>query len=245
MPYIDVCFSPALYKFLDIKPGTITVVIDILRATTSFCTAFDYGVKEIIPLNSLDEARYYKDLNNLVAAERDGLKPEFADFSNSAFDFMTHLIDEKTIYYTTTNGTAAIEMASQYGKVAIASFLNMHSISLWLSKQNENIILLCAGWKNNFSLEDTLCAGAIADILIDLYKFSSGGDSTSSSIILWNSCRHDPAKLIRESSHYKRLEKLGFHDVLPYSLEIGRSSSIPVLSGKSIINLAKPQINKT
>lgn len=239
MPTIDVCFSPALYKSIDITPGTITVVIDILRATTSFCTAFDYGVKEIIPLDSLDEAKIFKLTNNLVAAERDGLKPEFADFSNSAFDFMSPAIKGKSIYYTTTNGTAAIAMAAENGKVAIASFLNIPAISKWLAEQNEHIILLCAGWKNNFSLEDTLCSGAIARLLIDEYNFLSGGDSTLSSIILWNNCSDNPAQLIKESSHYKRLEKLGFHDVLAYSLEIGRSSSVPVLTGNSIINLAK------
>lgn len=240
MPTIQVCFSPALYKYLDVQKGAITVVIDILRATTSFCTAFDNGAKEIIPLDSLEEAKKYKEQGNLVAAERDGLKPDFADFSNSAFDFMTSSIKGKTIYYTTTNGTAAITMASVNGKVAIASFLNIPSIARWLSGQNSNIILLCAGWKNNFSLEDTLCAGAIAKMLIDDYKLTPEDDSSLASIILWNSCSNNPTHLITESSHYKRLEKLGYHDVLAYSLEIGKSTSIPVLVGNSIINLALP-----
>lgn len=239
MPVVEVCFSPALYQYLPLHKDRITVVIDILRATTSFCTAFDFGVEKIIPLDSLDAALENRLKGNLVAAERDGLKPDFADFSNSAFDFMKDSIRGKTIYYTTTNGTEAIKISKEKGKVAIASFLNYPAIVAWLKTRNEDIVLLCAGWKNNFCIEDSLCAGAIAESLLDYQHFIPSGDSTLSAVILWNGCHGNPEELIKKSSHYKRLLNLGYADVLNYSLENGRSSSIPVLYKDELIDLAK------
>lgn len=245
MPTVEVCFSPALYPFIAKINPTVTVVIDILRATTSLCTAFDYGVKEIIPLESIESAISFKEKNELVAAERDGLKPDFADFSNSAFDFMVPSINGKSIYYTTTNGTKAITLASSSGQVAIASFLNVPAICDWLIECNQDVILLCAGWKNNYSLEDTLCAGAIAQTLLQKKQFQSSGDSTLTSILLWESCNRDPEPLIRESSHFKRLEKLGFDNVLKYSLQIGKSTSVPILKGDRLINIKNSLNNKS
>lgn len=244
MATVEVCFSPALYPFIPRTGEAITVVIDILRATTSFCTAFDYGAEKLIPLNSLQAAFEYKKEGKLVAAERDGLKPEFADFSNSAFDFMNDNIQGKTIYYTTTNGTEAITIASAAGRVAIASFLNVPVLTEWLHKQNKDIILLCAGWKNNYCIEDSLCAGLIAKNLLNDNRFIPSGDSVVSAVILWNSCNNDPEHLIKQSAHYQRLKKLGYEDVLKYSLEVGRSSSIPVMLNDGLINLGNSSHNK-
>lgn len=244
MPTIDVCFSPALYPFIKKEGKQITVVMDVLRATTSFCTAFDYGAKAIVPLDSIDLAKKYKDQGYPVAAERDGLKPDFADFSNSAFDFMVPGLEGKTIYYTTTNGTAAISLALQSGQVAIGSFINVPAISGWLIEQQQNVVLLCAGWKNTFCLEDTLCAAAIAETLLADTRFITRDDSTLAALMLWQSCNRSPEALIKQSSHYQRLVRLGYEKVLPYSLQIGISKAIPVMENDIIINLAKTNSNK-
>ncbi len=245
MPQIETCYSPALYPFRTNTDDTITVVIDVLRATTSFCTAFNYGVEAIIPVDSIEKALKHKQDNQLVAAEEDGLKPDFADYGNSAFDFMDDNLMGKTIYYTTTNGTKAINMAAEKGMVAIASFLNISSISNWLISQNKNVVLLCAGWKNTYCIEDSLCAGAIAMQILSNPNFESSGDSTITAIDLWDTWSLNPADLVRKSSHYKRLRSLGYENILNYSLHIDRAKCIPVLIDHQIIDLAKSDHNKS
>ncbi len=237
MPTIQVCLTPALYPYMTKNENTITVVIDVLRATTSFCTAFDFGAYAIVPLETLEEAYACKKDGKLVAAERDGLKPDFADFSNSAFDFMVPDIYGKTIYYTTTNGTLAISLASQNGKVVIGSFLNITALCNYLISLGKEVIILCAGWKNNYCIEDTLCAGAIVEKLSYSNQFLVKEDAAVSSSILWRSCNNDPESLIVESSHYQRLKKLGYEGVLKHTLQIDTSSSIPILTEGKIINL--------
>lgn len=238
MPTVEICFSPALFPLIVKKETAITVVIDVLRATTSFCTAFTYGVKAIIPLGSLELAHEFKKQGHLVAAERDGIKPDFADFSNSAFDFMTPAIEGKSIYYTTTNGTAAINLAAKSGRVAIAAFINAYAMSKWLIDQNQDIILLCAGWKNNFCIEDTLCAAAIAEIIMVNPEYRAKGDSIMAALLLWANCNRNPEPLIIRSEHYLRLKRLGMEQILTYSLQTGSSNAIPVLENNIIVNLA-------
>lgn len=245
MPKVEVSFTPTLFNLISVTEPTVIVVIDILRATTSFCTAFDYGVEAIIPLDSIEEAIEYKRQGFPVAAERDGLKPDFADYSNSAFDFMDKSIAGKSIYYTTTNGTKAIKLGEKKGLVAIGSFLNLPALAKWLITKGDDVIILCAGWKDNYSIEDTLCAGSLVELLIKDEYFKMDGDSTLTSLILWKTNSHNPAALIMQSAHYQRLKKLGFENILNYSLQIGKSNALPVLKNGRLTDLNNFQINKT
>ena len=76
---VEVCFSPALFPNFR-NDSSIVVVVDILRATSAIVTAFMHGVKRVIPVASLEEAQKYKDKGYLVAAERDGIVRDFADW---------------------------------------------------------------------------------------------------------------------------------------------------------------------
>ena len=67
---VEVCFSPALYKYYTASPDKIVVVTDIFRASTTMCAAFKNGAKAIIPVASIDEAKDYKAKGYKVGAER-------------------------------------------------------------------------------------------------------------------------------------------------------------------------------
>jgi len=56
--------------------GTVCVVFDILRATSTFVTALQNGAKEIIPVSEISEAvtRRQQQPDALLAGERDGVK---------------------------------------------------------------------------------------------------------------------------------------------------------------------------
>jgi len=160
---IEVCFSPAMYhSFHD--DNSIIVIVDILRATTAMCTAFMNGAKSLIPVSTLEEAKEYKSKGYLVAAERDGIVCDFADFGNSPYNFQREIVEGKTIVYSTTNGTQAINMAKKAYKILVGSFLNISALASYITYENKDVIIFCSGWKDRFSLEDTLFAGALAEI---------------------------------------------------------------------------------
>ena len=55
---LRVCLTPALFHlYADRK--SIVVVVDVLRATSAMCTAFHYGISELIPVSSVEQAKQY------------------------------------------------------------------------------------------------------------------------------------------------------------------------------------------
>ncbi len=109
---IEVCYSPALFPYYE-NQDAIVVVTDILRASSAIVTAFMNGVERIIPVGTLEEAKAYKEKGYMVAAERDGIVRDFADFGNSPYNFTPERVRGKQIVYSTTNGTNAIQLASR------------------------------------------------------------------------------------------------------------------------------------
>jgi 2-phosphosulfolactate phosphatase len=82
--------TPALIDQFDIR-GANVVVIDVLRATTSMCVAFDHGAKFMHPVAEVAEAEAFRSKGYLLAGERNGIKVEGFDLGNSPFDFMPAL----------------------------------------------------------------------------------------------------------------------------------------------------------
>jgi len=219
------------------KEGSVVVIVDILRATTAMCTAFANGAKAIIPVAKVADAYQYRNEGCLIAGERDGIVIEGADFGNSPFNFTKENVTGKTIAITTTNGTQAIEMSKCCNKVAIGAFSNLNAVGEWLIKQNQNIVILCAGWKNRFNLEDSIFAGALTEYLLNRKDLNSkvDCDSAIAAIDLWNIAKTDLVEYIQKSSHRHRLKRLGLDDVIEYCFTLNTTNVVPVLKGDRLI----------
>jgi len=236
---IEVCFSPRLFSEIQVKDNFIVVLVDILRATTSICAAFENGVKSIIPVSTTEEAKAMKDNGYLVASEQDGRKLDFADFGNSAFNFSRESIGDKTLVYCTTNGTRALEIARKAEKIAMGAFINLSALVDWLIAQDKNVVILCSGWKNKFCLEDTLFAGVLTDRLLKSRKFTTHCDSAAAAIDLWRLACPDVLGYIEKAAHRHRLKKLNLDDVIPYSFKLDQTKVVPVFEGKEIVDVTQ------
>jgi 2-phosphosulfolactate phosphatase len=236
---IEVCLSPGLFGHILTSGNYIVVLVDILRATTSICAAFENGVEKIIPVATLEEAKAFKSKGFLVASEQDGKKLDFADFGNSAFNFTREVIGGKVLVYCTTNGTRALDVAREAEKIAIGAFINLHALADWLGRQGKNIVILCSGWKNKFCLEDTLFAGALTRVLLEDTGFITACDSAHAAMDLWRMAKPDPLEYIEKAAHRKRLQKLGLDDVIPYSFKMDITRVVPVFEGREIIDVSQ------
>lgn len=239
MNSIEVCLSPVLFDYRTTTDDLIVVVIDVLRATTSFCAAFDSGISSVIPVSDLTKLLEYKHKGYLTAAERDGAKVDFADFGNSPTAFLSKDLSGKELAYSTTNGTQAIEIAKSAEAIVIASFVNLNAVSAWLIQQQKNIVILCSGWKNSFSLEDTLCAGALVEVLENSGYYSSVCDASASSLVLWQAAKDKLPQVVKKASHYQRLVGLGLLDDLEHCFVLNSSKAIPLWGGEKFTNIAK------
>lgn len=232
---LETCFSPALYE-KDTHNDSIVVIIDILRASSAICTAFENGASEIIPVAEVAEAREYKSRGYLVAAERDGFVLDFADFGNSPFNFTSDKVEGKTIVYSTTNGTGIINIASSAFCTVIGSFLNLSALSEWLEAQDRDVVLFCAGWKNRFNLEDTVCAGAIAERLMKSGLFTTICDSTLAAMDLWQMAKNDLPGYVEKAAQRTRLRDKGLDDCLQFCITADFTRKIPVIKNGILID---------
>lgn len=237
MKTIEICLTPKLIDHYSLK-NKIIVVVDILRATSLITTMFQNELDKLIPVKSLDEAKEYKNNGYLVAAERNGKKVEFADFDNSPFTFTKEKISGKTIVYSTTNGTNTINLVKEAEQVILASFLNLTSVSDYLTSQGKDILILCSGWQGNYCTEDALFAGCLSEKLLhNNFKFQE--DAVSTSIEIWQNAKNNLQEYVKDIFQYKRLMKFGFKNILEYCFQIDTANTIPVLKDTYVFDLKK------
>ena len=236
---VEVVLAPNLYGSKQTQEPYNVVIVDIFRATTSICGALDYGIKAIIPVKRIRHARFLKRLGYTVAAERSGHKVNFAHLGNSATAFFKPEFKGKEIVYSTTNGTKAIKKASHAKHIAIGAFINLHAVAHWIAEQDENVVIFCSGWKNKVNMEDSLFAGALSELLITNYDFSTDDDSVKMTIDQWNSAKSNIIEYIEQSSHRRRLRNLVSQELLNYTFSIDKTSVVPVLKGNKVIAYSK------
>jgi 2-phosphosulfolactate phosphatase len=233
---LDVCLTPALIPLYNVEEY-IVVVIDIFRATSSICYGIENGAESIIPVSEVEECAAYREkgLNYLLAAERNGEVVAGFDFGNSPFSYTPEKVSGKTVVLTTTNGTHALHLSRSAKRVVIGSFLNLTALCNWLKTQQENILLVCAGWKNNFNLEDTLFAGAVIE------QLKPSGYTLDDPAIAANDLfqlgKDDIGQYLSKTSHGERLKKLGIEKDIAFCLQVDITTAIPVLDGEKLVKL--------
>ncbi len=233
---IETCLTPALLPLYQIE-NSIAVIIDIFRATSSICYGIENGAEAIIPVAQVEECAAYREkgLDYLLAAERNGEVVAGFDFGNSPFSYTKEKVLGETVVLTTTNGTHALHLSIKAKKIVIGSFLNLTALCNWLKDQQENILLVCAGWKNNFNLEDTLFAGAVIDQLK-----ASGYQLDDPSIAandLFQLGKNDLNLYLQKTAHSERLKKLGIEEDIKFCLQVDLTTAIPVLKGEKLVKL--------
>lgn len=235
MAKLEVSFSPDLFEFYK-NDDSIVVVIDIFRATTAMTTAFDNGVKSIIPVKTVEEAKEYQAKGFLAAAERQGQIVEGFELGNSPFHYMDEKTQGKDVVLTTTNGTRAISIAEGAHSIVIGSFNNLSAVCNFLLESRRDVLLLCAGWKGRYNLEDSLFAGAVVNQIQGDF-FNDLSDSAIAANHMFETSKGDLDTFLANSSHRRRLGKLNLEEDIKYCLKTDTTSVVPVLVGDRLVTL--------
>jgi 2-phosphosulfolactate phosphatase len=141
----------------------------------------------------------------------------------------------KNIALTTTNGTKAIKSAYQAESIIIGAFVNLNSVTEYLLRLKKNVLVLCAGWKDKFNLEDTLFAGAVAKELLNSLVFVTSCDSTRAAILLYDHAKDDLENFLKDSSHRERLGKLNLQKDIEFCLSVNKLNVLPILDKNGFI----------
>lgn len=211
---IDVILTPAELPALAQRDlsSTACVVFDILRATSTFVTALHNGATAIIPVSEISEALEIKKRRPdvLLGGERHGVKiraegKEF-NFGNSPREYTLEKAKGKTIVSTTTNGTRALRACIGANTVLAGAFLNLNSTAKFLLDKNfQEILLVCAGTRENTALEDVLAAGAICEKLLEGNTAAELLDSAQIALPVFERTKGELYEAVCKSENAKRL----------------------------------------
>ncbi len=148
----------------------VTVIIDVFRAFSTACYAFDNGIKRLLDVDSPEGAFALKDklkADTIIAGEQDEKKPAGFDFGNSPTEMLTGEISGKTMIHCTTAGTNGIMRATGASEILGAGLVNAGAVASYIMMLNpERVTLVAMGYRGvESSGEDLLCARYIRDLL--------------------------------------------------------------------------------
>lgn len=245
---IEVLFSPTEFASLperDLR-GTVCVVFDVLRATSTMMAALASGAAAIYPVAEIAEALALRatqpDL--LLAGERHGLRIRAAeagsvdfDFGNSPGEFTTGGVQGRSIAMTTTNGTRALRACRGAGVVLIGSFSGLTALADWIVQNKpRNLLIVCSGTGEQTALEDVLGAGALCDRLAKHFGEEALSDSASMSRELFRRGEPDLLQFASRAKNARRLLALpGFEGDVAICLTLDRFSFVAVQNREGVV----------
>lgn len=217
--------------------GRTVCVIDVFRATSVMVTALKNGARRIVPLLDVSEAfelreRLASGEPVILGGERGTVLIPGFDLDNSPLAYTPARVGGATILFTTTNGTRAIQGASEAGaaEILIGALINATAASRRMADTGRDITLICSGREGYYTMEDALCAGLMAEIV-------SGLGSCSLTDIAW-SLREQYRRFsddlrypLSQSQHYNFILGRGLHDDIDYCLRIDTADQVPYVSG--------------
>jgi 2-phosphosulfolactate phosphatase len=235
-PTLYTSFSPALLHLYDLS-NAVVVIIDVFRATSTIASALYNGATCIIPVDTVAKAvEISKQLGAIAAGERDGKLAEGLQYGNSPLEYNEGFIKDKTLVLTTTNGTKLLQMAldSSADTIITGSFPNLSAVCNFLLKENKNVVLGCAGWKDRFNLEDTLFAGAVISKIKE--HFTMHCDSSLTAEMLYQQHKNNLTKFAPQLTHYHRLvDRFGLIEDINFCLTADVANVLPLYKDGKLI----------
>lgn len=220
--------------------GSTVVVVDILRATTTIVHALAAGASKVTPLLEVDRALAIKSqLGNsaVLGGERGGRKIPGFDLGNSPGEYTRVSVGGKTLIFTTTNGTRALEMCRHASRVLLGAFANFSAVCREVGRL-ERLDILCAGTDGQITREDVLFAGAVID---DLHRAGTvlTNDQADIACDAWRAATLDfagpkpLAEYLRASSGGRNLIEIGHERDIDIAAQIDRCDLVAELDMKS------------
>lgn len=159
--HVHVVFTPE-----EAAAAPIGIVVDVVRASSTIAQALAAGYERVLCCAEIDDARALREEldDAVVGGERDAVRIEGFDVGASPREFLQPRA--RTLILSTTNGTRAIlGAAARCDVVLIGSLLNLRALADLVRDRDQDAVILCAGYKGGFALDDAYCAGRIVERL--------------------------------------------------------------------------------
>lgn len=244
------------------------VAIDVLRATSVIATSLAAGARCVIPFKSVEETLDAKlaflsehpqeESQILLGGERKGVRIDGFDLANSPADYTPEVVANKTIFFSTTNGTKAI-LSGAARQMITASFLNAETVIQFLGSLSADakVAFICAGTDNETTTEDLLLAGYLVNQVARVRSETpvSCNIQAETSRQMWSEAlrsffdnhprsRHEIhtkafrghlASVLRNSRGGANLVRIGLSRDIVAAARIDSANILPVLRGNALV----------
>lgn len=218
--------------------GRPVVVLDILRATSTIVQALSEGAKSVFPVASIEEALRLANTFGrdevLLAGERRCLPIEGFDLGNSPREFTRDRVEGKILVMTTTNGTAAMSLTVNAGRVYIGALLNRGAILEELIRTEAEPVFLCSGRERHFALEDATCAGEFAFRLMERRPGDWVLNDGARAAIALAEEFGTGVPMFELAAGGRGILEAGLRDDLPFCAQVDLHDVVPILHERSI-----------
>jgi 2-phosphosulfolactate phosphatase len=210
MPTLDICFSPDLLPLYELE-GKVVVIVDILRATSTIVTALGEGITHVFPVATLHECAALGHQHTcLTAAERDGpARPRLRPWQLPVQLPSAKAAPIPAAPSPSAPPTAPLPCTAPWPPSTSSSAPSSTS-KPWAEfarRQQRDVLVVCAGWKGKFCLEDTVFGGALAARLQPRFDVTSS-DATLAALHLYQQAQPDLPAYLLQSAHVRRLNSL-------------------------------------
>ncbi len=224
-----------------IRPDLIknrnVVVIDVLRASSVMVTALANGANAFIPVSTVEEARQkavkLHDEDILLCGERDTKTIDGFHLGNSPQTYTRSKVEGKTLIFTTSNGTQALNQLQEAAEVFIGSFLNMKTL-VHRFLEMDDVVLVCSGTNNNFSMDDAMCAALFINEIMNM-KAVLLSDLSITLLKAFQKDNGNLSLLLKDCYHSNLLKRNGFGDDVDYCLQKNILNIVPEMKNGRII----------
>ncbi len=223
------------------------IAVDVLRATSTMATVLAAGGEAVQVFSDLDQLMQVSEAwsteHRLRAGERGGAKVPGFDLGNSPLDCTPELVTGKRLFISTTNGTRTLQRIENAQVVLTAALINRAAVVRYLiDHQPDTVWIVGSGWEGSFSLEDTVCAGAIAHVVSQQMQTPiekiTGNDEVISAIALYLQWQDNLLGLLHHASHGQRLLRLDGYEDLKYCSQTDILDVLPIQSEPGVLKAA-------
>ncbi len=221
----------------DALHGSVVLVIDVLRSSSSIIAALENGAKRVIPVADIETAtRLVKEEDRpekVLAGERKGERIEGFDLGNSPLEFKAETVGNKTVVMCTSNGTRALSTIPRAKGVLVCAINNVSSVVEKVVNE-DSVSIICCGDEGNLSAEDLLCGGMVLNGLRGSVDENFLNDSARLSLFIADNFRDKAEEFLLGSDRGRALVEKGFERDVVHCARADISSMVPVLSDGSI-----------
>lgn len=197
------------------------ILVDIYRSTTTIPIILKNGAKEVFPTEFVEEAREIKRKNPeyVTIGERLGFRVPFFDYGNSPAKIWNIDFSEKSVIFTSTNGTKVLRKLIGSGDIYLSSFVNV-SATVKALQDREKISIVASNRPDGKADEDYIFAEYLRDILLDRKPGIA-----------------ETIRKIKKSRGSKWLKVMGFRKDIEFSLRVDSADFPVAYVGDRIVRL--------